>query len=136
MNLWRLEQHHASVIGRALIPAGLFGGLRDHVDLGAALAAHVRTMPWWTAIIMRLALWIIWLAPPFLGLGLRSFGALAPDQRVHALETLLVSPVFEVRQLCDLLKLMYCMSYFGDEAMLRHLGAYRLAPTPTPQGGR
>jgi hypothetical protein len=112
MRLSDFEARWAGVIGRTLLPAKLLGGLTDSVDLGEELRRRCTMAPWYSALVLRVSLWLTWFAP---ALRLRrplTFGGLGQDARETLLERLLSSPSYIVR----------ATSYFFK--LLRHIGAY------------
>jgi hypothetical protein len=128
MTLSSFEQRWAQAIGRALFPAGVFGGARDGIDLGAELNKSAATYPIWSRLVLHLSLWMVWWSPLFLGLGPKSFGSLPASAREAVLERLLASPIYLVRQEADFLKLYLCVVFIGDRGLLQRLGAYDLGP--------
>lgn len=115
------ERRWASTIASALVPRdALDGALRD-IDVGARYEEETRASPWTAALVLRAALWIVWLSPfP------RTFGGLDEQQRVARLERLMKSKLYPLRMLMMVLKLTICQSLLGDEATLGQLGAYDL----------
>lgn len=134
MSLRGYEERRAAVIAAALIPADVFGGIRAGADIGAELGRHSRGYPWWSGMILHFALWLTWYAPLLLHGQARTFGALSPPEREAALEALLSSPHYLVRQTADFLKLYLCVTFLGDAALLRRIGAYNLTEGPRPAG--
>jgi hypothetical protein len=135
MKLRAFEVRWAAVIGRALLPPGLLGGVVDDVDLGARFAEDLAASPWEAALMTRLALWLVWLAPlcPLLWRGrFSSFGALARNEQEALLEQLLLSPTYLVRTAALFLKLSFCSMLLGDVRALARIGAYGLGAAATP----
>ena len=126
MHLFAFEQRWAHVIANALLPASALGGAVAAAEAGALIEEDCEEAPWYAAIVARLALWIVWLAPPFVGRGLHTFGGLDADAREAVLEQLLKSPRFVVRSSLYLLKLVVCTLLLGNPRALAHLGAYGL----------
>jgi hypothetical protein len=127
MRTFAFEQRRAAIIGRAMIPKGVFGGLTDDRDIGAEFARQASLNTWYAALVVRLAMFVVWFAPLF-SRRLRTFGGLDDAARVEVLEALLKSKLYAVRQLMLLVKLTTCFALLSDESILRHVGAYRLAP--------
>lgn len=141
MRLRAFEVRWAAAIGRTLLPPGLLGGVVDDVDLGARFAEDLAASPWEAALMTRLALWLVWLAPlwpafwPLFWRGRFShFGALARDEQEALLEQLLVSPVYLVRTAALFLKLSFCSMLLGDVRALGRIGAYGLGAAATSSG--
>ncbi len=135
MRIFAFERRWARVVGRALIPSGALPPPSDERDLGDAFAAQLALAPWWSAIVMRLSVWMVWLAPlP----RLRTFGGLAEDEREALLERLMASRLYAVRELMTLLKLATCIGAIGDLRVLTAMEAYRLttiAPHKSEEAG-
>src|SRR5205807_5851791 len=81
MKLRSFEIRWAAVIGRALLPTGLLGGVVDDVDLGEAYRIECAEPPWYAALLLRFSLWLTWLAPPLVLRRFRTFGGLDRDAR-------------------------------------------------------
>ena len=126
MTLSGFERRWVSVIGRAILPIGTFGGVSDQRDIAAGVAEQVAGSPWFAAIVTRLALWLVWFVP-LLSRRVSRFGALGGEAQLDVLEGLFKSPSYLVRQLMTVLKLNVCMAVFGDRAVLARIGAYDLA---------
>ena len=126
MSLRGYEERRAAIIGGALIPANVFGGIRAHVDIGAELGKSSRGYPWWSGMVLHFALWLVWFSPLLLHGRALTFGALSVPDREAALEELLASPHYLARQATEFLKLYLCMTFLGDVALLRRIGAYNL----------
>lgn len=127
MKLTGFEKRWAEVIGRSLFPMGVLDGNTDGAKLGEELDEFRSISPWWTALVIRLALWIVWFSPPFYARRLSTFGGLSDADRVECLEHVLVARSYSVRELAMLLKLGFCSTALGTTAALTHLGAYRLS---------
>ena len=126
MKLTQWEVRWAGAIGRAFVPPGVFGGLTEGRDVGAALADTIGRSPWYAAVLVRLALWVVWLAPPFALGRARTLGGLDEASREACLEALLDSKLYPVREMLKLLKMNVCLALVGDTAVLAHLGVYGL----------
>jgi len=124
MRLRRFEVRWAGVIGRALLPPGILHGAVDALDLGEALYRECLRHPWYSALLIRVSLWISWFSPPFALRRLKTFGGVDGAARERLLETLLTSPLYVVRATAFYFKLTACLVLLDDEAVLRRLGAY------------
>jgi hypothetical protein len=139
MKLRRFEVRWASLIGRALLPPGLLGGVVDRVDLGEAIRRECSQPPWYAALLLRASLWLIWFSPPLTLRRLGTFGGLDSAGREAALERLLDHKVYPVRATATFLKLSTCMLLLGQERVMSAIGAYDYGngapPTapPTPR---
>ena len=132
MKLRRFEIRWAAIIGRALLPAGLLGGVADDVDLGDAFRCECLEPPWYAALLLRASLWLTWFAPPFALRRLRSFGGLDPGARELVLEKLLDSRIYVVRATATFLKLAACMLLMGQQRVLKQIGAYEYGRKDQP----
>ena len=128
MTLWQFETRWAAIIGRSMVPVGLYGGLTDGYEIGARVASQTARSPWYSAAVVRLALWIAWLAPLLTLRRARTFGGLDERARVACLEALLHSNVYAVRETLKILKLNVCIALIGNLDVLAHLGTYDLGP--------
>jgi hypothetical protein len=117
------EIKRATIIGRAVIPAGAFGGLAGETDWDATIRRQLDVTPPLPRFLTRLAFLLAWVAPFFMGY-FRFFGALSDAARVEALERLCKARNYQVRQLMVVLKLNICLCVMGNERVLRHLNAY------------
>lgn len=132
MRLSRFEVRWAETVGRTLIPRGSVGGTSDAVAVGTALAAEVRDSTWYIALLIRFGLWVVWLCPPFVLGGLRTFASLSEADGCTALERLLGSRVYPVRMAINFLKIALCGQLLGELAFLQRLDAYALAQPSKP----
>ena len=128
MRLRPFEQRWADTVARSFVPLGALGGAVDDLDAGALFADDFAASPWMPALGIRLALWLVWLAPLFRRR--RTFGALGSDEREQLLERLLESRSDTVRMLLMFLKLICVSLLLGDLRALRRLGAYDLRAAP------
>lgn len=132
MRLWRRELRWAATIGRALLPAGLLGGVVDDVDLGDAFRRECLEPPWYAALLLRASLWLTWFAPLLVLRRLSTFGGLDAAARELVLERLLDSKIYLVRATAMFLKLSSCMMLLGDERVMRLIGAYEYGTPAAP----
>ncbi len=77
----------------------------------------LRDVPLEQSIGIRLALWIVALAPLFTIWKLGTIASIDPDERPRVLDKLLASPVYAVRQLVLLLKAMAALLYARSAAV-------------------
>lgn len=127
MKLTGFEKRWARGVGRSLFPTGVLDGKTDDLDLGQELDDFRDISAWWTALVIRLALWIVWLSPPFYARRFSTFGGLSEVEREECLERILVARSYTVRELSMLLKMGFCNTALGTTQALTHLGAYRLS---------
>jgi hypothetical protein len=130
MQLSRFEQHQATVVGRSILPTGALGGLTDQRDVGAEVARQFALQPWWSAIGVRAALWVIWFAPIWRQGRLKLFSSLNAEDQSKCVELLSRSNFFWLREMILLVKLAVCMALIGDRKVLAYLSAYDSAGGP------
>lgn len=122
MRLFAFERRWAGAIARSLVPAGTLGGTTDGLDAGALLADDCVGAPWHSVLLLRMAIWMVWLAPLRRG---RLFGGLDEPARVAVLERLLHGP-YVVRSALLYFKLTSLSVLLGREPALARIGAYGL----------
>lgn len=81
------------------------------------LDATLMSVPFEQFVGIRLALWIVSLAPFFAIGRLGTIASIAPADRVRVLERLLASPVYAVRQLAMSFKAMAALLYAQSQAI-------------------
>src|SRR5205823_5104292 len=96
-------------------------------DMGPGLARILLKSPWWAALFVRLALWLVYVSPVWMRGRPRSFAALAEEEREGLLEDLLLHRVYVVREAAAILKLFLCMVALGNQQALSRIGAYDLS---------
>jgi hypothetical protein len=131
MRIFAFERRWARVVGRSLIPPGSLPAPADERDLGEAFAAQLRLAPWWSALVMRLSVWMVWFAPLT---RLKTFEGLSGPDREALLERLMAARAYEIRELMTLLKLAMCIGALGDLRVLTALEAYRLTTLGAGRG--
>src|SRR5579862_8568217 len=108
MKLFAFEVRWAEVIGRALVPRGVLGGVVDDVALGEQYRLECLDPPWYSGLLMRFSLWLTWFAPFWMSFRFRTFGGLDERAREATLEKLLVAKSYNVRMAAMFLKLTIC----------------------------
>jgi hypothetical protein len=124
MKFSRTEQRRADFISRVILPKGALGGTTDDCDLGAEIGRQFSLTPWWSAIITRIGILVVWYSPLFLLGKLRTFGSIAVEQQQAILQQLAHSPNYWVREMSMILKMNACNAGMSGEAVMRYLGAY------------
>ncbi len=133
MEMTTRERKWADLVGRAMVPAGLFGGTADDVDLGAEFAEECAASPWYVGLLLRASLLMTWLAPVWRHGRLATFAGVGAPEREEILEELLEHPVYQLRLAAMYLKITACSVVVGRRGVLEHLGAYGLQPSqPAP----
>jgi len=119
------ERRWVETVARALVPRGTLDGVTDDIDIGAAYDWELEHSPWYAALALRAALWMVWLAPVWRLGRLRGFAGLSVEDRAALLEELLDAKPYLVRMSVVLLKLTLLQAALGDERVLRRIGAYQ-----------
>jgi hypothetical protein len=119
------EQKWASAVLGAMFPAE--PGQTDAPDLGAGFSSIIRSAPFEAGIGLRLALFMVILAPLFVLGRPRTFMGLDAPSREKLLDALMKSSMYAVRQLLMALKTMGALVYARDEKTRRRLMAPRKA---------
>jgi hypothetical protein len=119
-----MEERWARVIGRALLPPGMLGGVVDDVDIGVRWQDEYRRSRWDGALLCRVSLWLVWFAPLWMGRKFSTFGGLDDQARVEVLEAILKSRRYLLRMAGLFLKITATSVLLGDERALRQIAAY------------
>ncbi|MCA9523058.1 MAG: hypothetical protein KC609_18915 [Myxococcales bacterium] len=90
-----------------------------------AVRRFVAEAPARATLVLRLAIWLIWLAPIWTSMRFGSFGSLAESERVWLLGDLSRSSLYAVRELVLLVKLVACLGVCGLDSMRWALGVRR-----------
>jgi hypothetical protein len=122
MKAFGFEQRRAEIIGRTIIPSESFNGLAGQQPIGSHFGYQVASTPWYSSLVMRLAILFVWFAPLFVHL--RTFGGLSVEKKHAWLERLSESNNYAVRQMMALLKMCFCFAVIGNTTVLKHLEAY------------
>ena len=125
MALTSFELRRAALIARTFIPKGVLAGTTDDLDAAALLREDDTHSPWHASLLLRAAVWMVWLSPLWTFMGLRTFGGLGEEARAALLDRLLHHDAYPVRQAVMYLKLCTCNVLLGSERVLAHLGAYK-----------
>jgi hypothetical protein len=89
----------------------------DELEVSAFLQEMFRRIPLEAALGLRLTLWMIVLAPIFLGVRFALFVDLAPADQDAVLERLYLSRWYPVRQLCIAWKATIALVYSGHPSV-------------------
>jgi hypothetical protein len=107
------EQKWANAVLGAMFPPE--PGQSDAPNLGAGFASIIRGAPFEAGIGLRLALFMVILAPLFVLGRFRTFMGLDAPSREKLLDTLMKSSAYAIRQLLMALKTMGALVYARDE---------------------
>lgn len=117
MTLTRLESRWAEAAMEAIFPGSPETGLAGirTMNVAAFFREFVATLPWRAALGVRLAVWLVAVAPWFL---LRRFVTIAKlnvVEREWVIATLIASRSYAVRSLAMLLKALGALLYAADD---------------------
>jgi len=133
MALTSFELRRAALIARTFVPRGVLGGATDELDAGPLIREDDAFGPWHASLLLRAALWMVWLAPLWTLAGLRTFGGLSEEARADLLDRLLHHHAYSVRQSVMYLKLVSCSVLLGSVKVLAHLDAYNFGKPAAQQ---
>ena len=134
MKLTRLETRWGEAAMTTIFPGSREEGLSgiDTMGLPGFLLEVMRYLPFRAALGMRVAIWLVALAPLFvLGRG-TTIARLSARDRERVVGALASSPVYFVRSLVLILKTMGALLYGGDPSVRARL----MAPTVPSSGVR
>jgi hypothetical protein len=116
MSLTRMEQRWARIALETIFPGSPEAGLQGiaSMDIEGYLADVLRTVPFKSALGLRVALWFIALAPLFLLRRFVTIVGLAQGDRELVVSRLIASPSYPVRSLVTALKAVGAMLYAGS----------------------
>jgi hypothetical protein len=132
MRLTRLEDRWAEAAMGAIFPGSAEGGLRDirAMDLCPFLHQLMRSVPFQAALGLRMAVWLVALAPLFVVGRFATIVGLAVADRERVVARLFASRSYVVRSLVLILKTMGALLYAGDGAVRARMRV----PAPPPAG--
>jgi len=130
MKLTRLELTWAEASMGAIFPGSSADGLAgiQAMDVRGFLAQVMTVVPFQAALGLRLAVWLVALAPLFVLGRLRTIAGLLPADREKVVGALVASRAYAVRSLVLILKTMGALLYAGDDAVRARM----LVPRPQP----
>lgn len=131
MKLAAFEQRWFAEIFAAILPsnADALPGA-DTLPMASYAADLVASAPARTAFGFRAAAWIIVLLGALLSGRLRPFLTLPRDEQAAVLSSLARSPVYLIRELPTLMKVLATMGWAGVPDIQRQLGVTRVDTTP------
>jgi hypothetical protein len=123
MKLTRLEDRWARATLSAMFPGAREDGFDDIVamDLSGYLAETTGDMPLRAALGVRVAIWVVALAPLLVVRRLVTIAGLAADERERVVATLAASRSYAIRSFVMILKTIGCMLYAGNDAIRARL---------------
>jgi hypothetical protein len=119
------ERRWVETVARSLVPRGTLDGVTDDIDIGGAYDWELRHSPWYAALALRAALWLVWFSPLWRLGRPHWFGGISVEDRAALLEKLLNAQPYLLRMPVVLLKLTLLQAALGDERVLRRIGAYQ-----------
>jgi hypothetical protein len=119
MKLTRFEDRWAEATMGAIFPGSTENGLRDirAMNVGGFLRQLMRSVPFQAALGVRLAVWLVALAPLFVLGRFATIVGLTSADRERVVSTLVVSKSYVVRSLILVLKTMGALLYADDRAV-------------------
>ena len=119
MRLTGIENRWAEAAMGAIFPGSREQGLTDirAMDVRGFLARVVASVPSKVALGLRLAVWIVALAPLFVLGRLATITSLAQADRERVVAALVMSRNYALRSLVMILKTMGALLYAGDDAV-------------------
>jgi hypothetical protein len=134
MKLTRLEHRWAQAALVAMFPGSRDEGFADiaGMDVHGYLVEVMRSLPFKARLGLRVAVWLVALAPLLVLRRLATISGLAPAEGERVVATLCASRSYGVRSLVMLLKTFGALLYAGDDrirARLRPAARPRTATT-------
>jgi hypothetical protein len=130
MKLSRLENAWAKAALSAMFPGSSESGLDGiaAMDVPGYLDDVMRTRPFRAALGLRVAVWIVALAPPFVLRRFVTVTGLSQIERERLLDQLLAHRAYSVRMLVMLLKTFGALFYAGDDRVRARLRPPKARP--------
>ncbi|HZU84324.1 MAG TPA: hypothetical protein VE987_15450 [Polyangiaceae bacterium] len=117
MTLARFERRWAAAAMQAIFPGSREAGLADiqGMDVDGFLRELMTHLPFQAALGVRLAIWLVAVAPLFVIGRLATIAGVALEERERVLTALVASRVYAVRSLVLVLKTLGALLYAADE---------------------
>jgi hypothetical protein len=133
MKLTRLEHRWAQATLVAMFPGSREDGFADisGMDVHGYLDEVMRSLPFKARLGLRVAVWLVALAPLLVLRRLATIRGLTPADGEHVLATLGASRWYGVRSLVMLLKTFGALLYAGDDRIRARLRPAAPAAPPT-----
>jgi hypothetical protein len=133
MKLTQWEGRWAEAAIGAIFPGLLEDGFADirGMDVPGFLQRVLRTVPFKAALGLRLAIWLVALAPLLLLRRFATIAGLALEEREAVVARLVASETYAVRSLVMILKTMGALLYAGDDAVRARMHRPAAFPSPT-----
>jgi hypothetical protein len=119
MKLTRFEDRWADAAMGAIFPGSTEAGLADirAMNVGGFLRQLMRSVPFQAALGVRMAVWVVALAPLFVLGRFTTIVGLAVADRERVVARLVASKSYAVRSLVLILKTMGALLYAGNDAV-------------------
>jgi hypothetical protein len=129
MTLMRFERGWAVAAMEAIFPGSSHLGLSDirAMNVDGFLREFMANLPFQAAVGVRLAVWLVALAPFLVLRRFATIAGLSRDDRARTIGSLLASPSYSVRSLVLILKTMGALLYAADGGV-----RMRMTPPRTP----
>ncbi len=136
MNLTKMEVRWATAEFGTIFPGSDAAGVPSigTMDIAGFLAEVCRGVPLKAAMGLRIAIWIVALAPIFVLSRFATFASLATPERERVLDTLLASKSYPIRSLVMILKTMGALLYGADPIVRARM--YARVSVPSVADGR
>jgi hypothetical protein len=132
MKLTRFESRWAEASMQAIFPGSRDMGLSDirAMNVDGFLRELMSELPWRAAIGLRLAVWLVALAPFFLMRRLVTIARLGPDDRERIVARLVSSKSYAIRSLVLVLKALGALLYAADDGVRTRMVTPRSSIVP------
>jgi hypothetical protein len=130
MKLTRFENNWAKAALGAIFPGSSEEGLADigGMDVSGYLAELMASLPLKPALGLRVAIWLVALAPLFVIRRVATLPSLSQVDRERVVSALVASPSYALRSLVMLLKTFGALLYAGDDRVRARLRPRPAAP--------
>ena len=117
---------------QTIYPGSLDIGLSDirAMDVGKFLCELMMHLPWKAALGLRIAVWVVALAPWFVLRRLTTIAQLAPEDRERMVAILVASPSYAIRSLVLILKALGALLYAADDGVRTRMAPPRPSLIP------
>jgi hypothetical protein len=132
MTLTRLESRWAQAAMQAIFPGSRNMGLADirGMNVDGFLREVMGNFPWRAAIGLRLAVWLVALAPWFVLRRIVTIAGLPPGDRESIVAALMSSNSYAIRSLVLILKATGALLYAADDGVRARMMPPRSSVTP------
>jgi hypothetical protein len=123
MTLNRFESRWAEAAMGAIFPGSSAMGLSDirAMNVAGFLRDLMQHLPWKAALGVRMAVWLVALAPLFVLPRFATIARLGQDDRERVIAALVASKSYAIRSLVLILKTLGALLYAADEGVRRRM---------------